>query len=140
LPLGALLVNKKYSNILKRGDHGSTFGGNPVSCAAGLELVKQVNDEKFLSEVREKANRINIRLKELKKSHTDIIGEIKQLGMMIGIELKYGADKVTSLFEKEGVIVNITGVNVLRLLPPLTLSEEEIDYFFEKFKIVLKNI
>lgn len=140
LPLGALLVNKKYSQVLERGDHGSTFGGNPVSCAAGLELVKQVNDEAFLAKVREKAKKINIRLNEIRNLHTDIIGEIKQLGMMIGIEFKYGADKVTSLFENEGVIVNVTGVNVLRLLPPLTLSDDEINYFFEKFDVVLNNM
>ncbi|MDA3885970.1 MAG: acetylornithine transaminase [Candidatus Delongbacteria bacterium] len=137
LPLGALLVNKKYSQVLEKGDHGSTFGGNPVSCAAGLELVKQVNDEVFLSEVREKADKINYRLKKIRELNTDTIGEIKQLGMMIGIELKHGADKVTSLFEKEGVIVNVTGGNVLRLLPPLTLSYDEIDIFFEKFELVL---
>ncbi|MBN2789407.1 MAG: acetylornithine transaminase [Candidatus Delongbacteria bacterium] len=140
LPLGALLVNKKYSNILERGDHGSTFGGNPVSCAAGLALVKQVNDEVFLLKVREKAERMNVRFKKLRGSYSDIIGDIKQLGMMIGLEMKYGADKVTSLFENEGVIVNVTGGNVLRLLPPLTLSDDEIDYFFEKFEIVLNNM
>ena len=140
LPLGALLVNKKYSRVMERGDHGSTFGGNPVSCAAGLELVKQVNDEKFLKEVRIKADHIHKRLEEIKILNKDIIGEVKQLGMMIGVELKQGADRVTSLFEQKGVIVNITGGNVLRLLPPLTLSYDEIDHFFETFKTVLKNM
>ncbi|MCK5759997.1 MAG: aminotransferase class III-fold pyridoxal phosphate-dependent enzyme, partial [Candidatus Delongbacteria bacterium] len=70
----------------------------------------------------------------------DIIGEVKQLGMMIGVELIHGADRVTSLFEQKGVIVNITGGNVLRLLPALTLSYDEIDHFFETFKTVLKNM
>lgn len=138
LPLGALLANKEFCDYLTVGEHGSTFGGNPVSCAAGLATIKQIGQEKFLSSVQKKGDMLKDRIEQLKKKHPDKIGRISGMGLMIGIEILRNEDKILELFKKEHIFVNMTQGNILRLLPPLIITEEEIKRFIKAFERILE--
>ncbi len=122
LPMGACLTGKKCSGVLTAGTHGSTFGGNPVCCAGGLAVLDKASDKEFLKEVREKAEYIRNRL-----SLIDEVSALSGIGLMIGITLK---SKVAGDVAKEclnrGLLV-LTAKDKVRLLPPLTISYEEID-------------
>lgn len=140
LPLGALLVSEKLADIFKPGDHGSTFGGNPISCAAGLALVKQVNDKEFLDNIVKCSDYLVEKLNVLHKKYPEKISNIRHLGLMVGIEIAKSPEKVAELFEDEHVLVSMIHVNVLRLLPPLIITESEIDFFIEAFENVLEKL
>lgn len=122
IPMGACLTNKKCSGVLTAGTHGSTFGGNPIACAGGIAVIERLQSEGFLESVSEKAKIIREEL--LKCSE---VASVSGIGMMIGIELK--SKKATDVAKKaldNGLLV-LTAKTKLRLLPPLTISKEEIE-------------
>lgn len=131
LPIGGVLCNEKYADVLKPGDHGCTFGMNPV-CSAGANYVLDRIDDDFLAEVREKGDYLRSRLEEL-----DGVERTTGLGLMTGIVLKSMApiDAAKKLL-KAGLMV-LTAADKLRLLPPLTISYEQID---EALAIIADNI
>jgi acetylornithine/N-succinyldiaminopimelate aminotransferase len=140
LPLGALLAGGKWCDYLKAGEHGSTFGGNPVSCSAGLATIRQINKEDFLHRVSDKGKILTSALNRVKADNPGKIGRVSVIGLMAGIEILKGHDKIIRLFEEEKIFVNMTQKNILRLLPPLIISEDEIDKFIFTFYNVLKKI
>ncbi len=140
LPLGALLVSEKYSKILGPGEHGSTFGGNPVSCAAGLAAVRQITASGFLDAVTTKGQILHAGLMKLKEEYPDLIGRISGIGLMTGVEILKGSERLPGLFLQNGILVNMTCGNILRLLPPLTIGENELEVFLSVFGAVLKEI
>lgn len=122
IPMGACLTNKKCSGVLTAGTHGSTFGGNPIACAGGIAVIERLQSEGFLESVSEKAKIIR---EELSKCSE--VASVSGIGMMIGIELK--SKKATDVAKKaldNGLLV-LTAKTKLRLLPPLTISKEEIE-------------
>ena len=122
IPMGACLTNKKCSGVLTAGTHGSTFGGNPIACAGGIAVIERLQSEGFLESVSEKAKIIR---EELSKCSE--VASLSGIGMMIGIELK--SKKATDVAKKaldNGLLV-LTAKTKLRLLPPLTISKEEIE-------------
>ena len=129
LPLGAVLVSAKIAAALKAGDHGSTFGGNPVSCAAGLAVLKVLSDPAFIKDMNERSAFLRKELQaliETKAAAGINIGPMSGKGFLIGIQ--WGGD-VIALQKKlrdEGVLAHRAGASVLRLLPPLNISREEI--------------
>ncbi len=140
LPLGVLLAGKKHCDILSYGEHGSTFGGNPVACAAGLETIRTINRRTFLDNVRKKGDYIVAEAVKLREKHPELIGRISGMGLMIGIEILKRPERVFHLFEERKIFVNMTQGNILRLLPPLIINEEEIGLFISTFSKVLENI
>lgn len=121
LPIGAVLVNEKLEDVLNAGSHGTTFGANPIVCAGALAVLKKVSDENFLKEVALKGEKIKASLlcsKEVKS--------ISGLGLMIGIELneKVSSEVLKKCLEK-GLMV-LTAKTKVRLLPPLTITNDEI--------------
>jgi acetylornithine/N-succinyldiaminopimelate aminotransferase len=121
IPMGACLVNEKCSGVLTAGTHGSTFGGNPIACAGGLAVLERVSSEGFLDEVNKKAEFIKGEL--LKCSEVD---SVSGLGLMIGIKLKTKkAGDVAKEALGKGLLV-LTAKDKVRLLPPLTISYEEL--------------
>lgn len=122
LPFGAILANKKAA-VFSPGTHASTFGGNPVAAAAANVVISEVSQAKFLTEVKEKATLFD---DLLNKPHP-LIKEVRGLGLMLGIELSIPANLVVKEALKEGVVVGTAGENVLRLLPPLTITKKEIE-------------
>jgi acetylornithine/N-succinyldiaminopimelate aminotransferase len=124
LPIGAVLVNSKLENVLSKGDHGSTFGGNPLAAAAALEVVKTISDEKMLNNIEAKGNYIEEKLESL---HNNKIVEIRGKGLMIGVELNCEVKEIIADCIHNGVLFLSAGKNVIRMLPPLIISYEEID-------------
>lgn len=121
IPIGACLTTEKCSNVLTAGTHGSTFGGNPVACAGGIAVLERLNSEGFLDEVSEKADFIR---KELEKCSE--VESVSGIGLMIGIKLKTKtASDIAKKALDKGLLV-LTAKDKVRLLPPLTISMEEI--------------
>lgn len=122
VPIGVCLSGEKCAKVLTAGTHGSTFGGNPISCAGGIAVLNKVNSEGFLDEVTKKGEYIREKL-----SACDEVASLSGIGLMIGIELKTkkAADIVKASLN-EGLLL-LTAKTKVRLLPPLTISYEEID-------------
>ncbi len=122
VPIGVCLSGEKCAKVLTPGTHGSTFGGNPISCAGGLAVLKSVNSEGFLDEVAKKGD--YIRQKVLTSPE---VASVSGIGLMIGIELKNkkAGDIVKAALDK-GLLL-LTAKTKIRLLPPLTITYEEID-------------
>ncbi len=132
LPLGAVLGAESVANVLTQGSHGTTFGGNPVAAACGLMVFKEVENG-LMENARKKGEYILSKLNELKIKYPDKINEVRGKGLMIGIELKFDGQVVVEQMIKQNVLVNCTNGNVIRLLPPLIISEHEIDSFILEF-------
>ncbi|MGN1403099.1 MAG: aspartate aminotransferase family protein [Ruminococcus sp.] len=122
LPMGACLASEKCNHVLNKGAHGSTFGGNPVCCAGGLAVLQTVTAPGFLEDVQRKAARFREKLAALPG-----VASVSGLGLMIGIQLtdKKAIDVANAALE-EGLLV-LTAKDKVRLLPPLTISDEEIE-------------
>lgn len=134
VPMGACLANEKCSEVLSKGTHGSTFGGNPIACAGGNVVLKKVNNEKFLSEVMEKSEYFRKKISEF-----DEVEDISGLGLMIGITLKNkkAADVVSKALDN-GLML-LTAKEKVRLLPPLNITYDEIDKGIEILGKVLSE-
>jgi acetylornithine aminotransferase/acetylornithine/N-succinyldiaminopimelate aminotransferase len=130
LPLGAMLTTESLASFLPPGSHGSTFGGNPVACAAGLAVLETLYEEGYLPDgVSRISGVLWQELLELSKLYPEWIREIRGKGMMIGIVLPERASEVKDRFLREKILVNATGGEVIRLLPPVNLSLDEISSF-----------
>ncbi len=139
LPLGAVLVDEEISSSVHRGDQGSTFGGNPVCSRAACVVVDEVSKESFLSTVREKGEYFEEQLKKL-ASIFPMVKEVRGRGLMLGFEVPGKAKKITEEMLKEGVLVNACNDDTVRFLPPLIITQEEIDEGVEALKKVLERI
>lgn len=132
IPIGACLADEKCADVLVKGTHGSTFGGNPIACAGGLVVLSKAGDERFLAEVREKGDYLRAKLLEIPE-----VEGIDGLGMMIGIRLKTkNAADVCKAAVDNGLLL-LTAKTKLRLLPPLNITKEEIDKGIEILKKLL---
>jgi len=139
LPLGAMLAKEKYAPILGAGSHGSTFGGNPVACAAGLVVMKHVADADFLGHVQEMGDLIRARFNEM-AGRFGFVEEVRGRGLIVGVKLSVPCkDVVAEAFEK-GLLVNCTQESVLRLLPPLIISEKEVEEMFEILNSIFEGV
>ena len=135
LPIGACLVGEKLRNILKPGQQGSTFGGNPVVCAGAREVVRRVREPEFLAAVQEKGRYLTEKLEALPQ-----VEFVRGRGMMLGVKLKSGdAHEVLLECAKAGLLV-LTAKELIRFLPPLTITQEELDQGLDIFAHVLKTI
>lgn len=123
LPIGAFVCGKKCSGVLGAGQHGTTFGGNPVVCAGACEVMSRVSHPEFLASVAEKGGYIRTKLAEMKFPALDIRGR----GLMIGIQIDGNPKEYAHRAFDLGLLVLTAGSDVLRLLPPLTISYEELD-------------
>ena len=132
LPLGAVLLGEKTQSVLGFGDHGSTFGGNPVACAGACSIISRM-DEKFLSEVKEKSDYVFSAL----EGADGILG-VSGMGLMIGIETKKPAKEVLLECMERGVLC-LTAKTKLRLLPALNIDKETLKKAIEIIKEVCKE-
>lgn len=139
LPAGALLGKSSLASALGPGSHGSTFGGNKLAMAAALETLHIMKEAGFMEEVRSKSA---ILLEELQLAFQDHpkISAVRGLGMMIGIETSAGLSKIVEAARQKGLIILTAGENVIRLLPPLTISREEIQQGIAVLKEVFSEV
>ncbi len=140
VPIGAIVSKGEFATVLKPGLHASTFGGNPLSTKAGIEVMKIVSDKIFLEEVFDKGNYLKAKLEELKLNFPEKIKEIRGKGLMIGAVCKQPCSNIVLEALKRGLIINCTAGNVLRFVPPLIIEKEEIDLGMEILKDVLNSI
>jgi acetylornithine/N-succinyldiaminopimelate aminotransferase len=124
LPVGACVTAPELGDVLERGDHGSTFAGAPIAAAAALAAIDVIDDPGLLRGTRELGARLMRRLAGL-----DGVAEVRGRGLMVGVSLAGGAEAapVAARALEQGVVVNVPGPHMLRLLPPLTVGREEID-------------
>jgi acetylornithine/N-succinyldiaminopimelate aminotransferase len=124
-PIGAFIANERALTLVP-GDHGSTYGGNPLGCAVSLAVLNELIDGGIINTVEEKGAYIRQKLSGLKNRY-GIIDEVKGMGLLIGISLKTDPKAfMNSCFDK-GLLVVTAGANVVRLLPPLNVTLSEID-------------
>jgi len=134
LPIGAVIGREALKGIFSPGSHGSTFGGNPLSIAAAIATLKTIFQEDFLNNVKEKSDYLYTELLE-KLSLFPSILSIRQLGMIIGIETNLELPSILNELRADGLLALPAGTNVIRLLPPLTVTKAEMDeavHIFEK--------
>ena len=139
LPAGALLGKSSLAPAFGPGSHGSTFGGNKLAMAAALEILHIMKEARFLEEVRSKSA---ILLEQLQLAFQDHpkISAVRGLGMMIGIETSASLSKIVEAARQKGLIILTAGENVIRLLPPLTISREEIQQGITVLKEVFSEV
>jgi acetylornithine/N-succinyldiaminopimelate aminotransferase len=137
LPIGAILVNSKLESIMGKGDHGSTFGGNPLASASAMVVLKTISDKAFLSSVQEKGNYI---IEGLKKMNSDKIVEIRGKGLILGVEMTIEVKEIINKCILNGVLFLSAGKNVLRMLPPLIITYEQIDKVLEVLEEALAMV
>lgn len=125
-PLGACLATEEAACGMTAGTHGSTYGGNPMACAVGSAVMEHIADEDFLSEVRRKSALMRQKLEGLVAAHPDVFELVRGSGLMIGIKCVRPNMDVISAGYGEQLLLIPGGDNVVRILPPLTLSDDEI--------------
>ncbi|ERM91709.1 acetylornithine aminotransferase [Caldanaerobacter subterraneus subsp. yonseiensis KB-1] len=138
-PIG-VIVAKEDKAVFKPGDHASTFGGNPLACAAGIAVLNEVTKDGFLEGVDKKGKYFREGLETLQKKHK-VVKEIRGKGLMVGceVDLEDASEIVLKALEK-GLLINSVSHNVLRFVPPLIVTEEEIDEALQILDDVLSEI
>ena len=127
LPMGAILLSEKIAAAIEAGDHGTTFGGGPLVSAVALAVVGVVGDAAFLVDVRRRGEQLGALLNGLARELGPVVREVRGRGLMWGIEIEEGAGAVVKRLRDLGLLTVPAGSNVVRLLPPLTVSEQEIE-------------
>ncbi|MEQ6202387.1 aspartate aminotransferase family protein [Sulfitobacter sp. HNIBRBA2951] len=125
-PLGAVLATEDAASGMTAGTHGSTYGGNPLGCAVGCAVMDIVADPDFLAEVNRKAGLLRQKLEGLVASHPDVFESVRGAGLMLGLKCKIAPIEVVNAGYAEEVITVPAADNVVRLLPPLTITDDEI--------------
>jgi len=125
VPMGVTLVRPDILASMSKGEHSSTFGGNPISCAAGIAALKALTEDGLIENSEKMGKIFREGLEKLKEKHT-MIREIRGKGLMIGIEMKFEIKDILMELIKEGVLMLYSGRNILRILPPLVISEDDI--------------
>ena len=125
-PLGAVLATEKAASGMTAGTHGSTYGGNPLGCAVGCAVLDVVADDAFLAEVNRKAGLLRQRLEGLVAEHPEVFEEVRGTGLMLGLKCKVVNADVVAAGYANALITVPAADNVIRLLPPLTISDDEI--------------
>ncbi len=139
-PIGALVASKKVSKVLSAGTHASTFGGSPIVCAASLAVFEAIKKDKLLDNVNKVGGYLKKQLEALKKKYPLIIKGLKGEGLMLGVELNIEGQHIPVLALKEGLLINCTQKNIIRMLPPLNITKKDVDEALKLFEKVLKKV
>lgn len=126
LPIGACLAHGKAASLFQPGAHGSTFGGNPLACAAGLVVVNTLNTPEMLAQIAETGDYLQNGLRE-RLAGAEHVKEVRGRGLMIGVELDRPCGGLVAQALEKGLLMNVTSERVVRLLPPLIISRQDVD-------------
>jgi len=138
--IGAILAKDSVAASFQPGTHGSTFGGNPLACAAALATVETLLEDSFLLDnCRRMGEYFMERLEKLKDNFPDTIIEVRGKGLMIGLELTKEGGPIVELCAKRGMLINCTAGSVLRFTPPLIITEKEIDLLINVLEDIFKK-
>jgi acetylornithine/N-succinyldiaminopimelate aminotransferase len=126
-PVGGFCVDEKYAHVFAPGDHGSTFGGNAIACAAVFATLSTLKSENMADKVVAKGRYFKAQLQKLAAKYPDKVKEVRGEGLLLGMDLKKKGGPVVAACLEKGLIVNCTAETVIRLVPPLIVTEKEID-------------
>ena len=126
MPIGACLASGKATDLLQPGNHGSTFGGNPLACAAALATIKTIQVDGLLDRATVVGERIMSGLRS-ELAGVEHVKDIRGLGCMIGIELNKPCKSLFGMAMAKGLVINVTAESVIRLLPPFIMTDDEAD-------------
>ena len=138
VPMGVTMVRPDILDCVSKGEHSSTFGGNPLSCAAGTATLQALTQDGLINNADKMGNLFRDGLEKLKEKHT-VIREIRGKGLMIGIELKFDVKDILMEGIEKNLLLLYSGRNILRLLPPLVISEEDVTRSLEILDELLTN-
>jgi len=139
LPLSAILGGKQVEGVLEQGDHGSTFGGNALACAAGIVVVRELTEGNLLKNVAAMGDLLRNELLRISKLYPGLIREVRGLGLMLGVEMSDDASRIAGMMRERKVLVNVTDRTVLRIVPALNIAEQQIREFLSAFEEVLAS-
>ena len=126
VPIGACLAHGKAASLFQPGNHGSTFGGNPLVCAAGLAVVNTLTSNNMIEQIAENGRYLMAGLKK-QLANAPHVKEVRGQGFMVGIELTTPCAALVGQALEKGLLINVTSERVVRLLPPLIINQQEID-------------
>ncbi len=138
IPMGATIVRPDILACIKKGEHSSTFGGNPISCAAGIASIQALTEDGLVKNAENMGKIFIEKLEQLKNKHK-IIREVRGKGLMIGLEIKFEVKDILLEGIKNGILLLYSGRNILRFLPPLVISEEDITKVINTLDMLLTN-
>jgi len=139
LPLGAILTTEELANVWDKSQHGTTFGGNALSCAVGKVVLEEINNS-VMQNVLNIGEYFYEQLRLVKNEFPEKVKSVRGRGLMLGLELSFEAKLLLNELLKENIITNATSVNVLRLVPPLIITKEEVDIFIRGLNNSLKSL
>ncbi|KAI9485497.1 MAG: pyridoxal phosphate-dependent transferase [Benjaminiella poitrasii] len=125
VPIGAILTSEKIGDLIKLGDHGTTFGGNPLASAVALNVMKRITTPEFIASVNEKGQYLTGLLKQLQASHPELIKEVRGKGLLIGVEFTQDPTPLVKMARERGLLIVTAGCQTVRIIPPLIVSKEE---------------
>jgi acetylornithine/N-succinyldiaminopimelate aminotransferase len=137
-PIGATLVAGKAFDILQPGHHGSTFGGSPLASAAALAVYEALDKEKLVQNAAKRGKQIHQGLAKALKGVSGI-REIRSMGLLIGVELEQSCGELVAKARAKGLLLNVASGNVIRLAPPLVLSEQEATFIVDVVSTIVKE-
>ena len=138
VPIGACMAKGKASQLLTAGKHGSTYGGNPLACSAALAVLDTIENEQLCQQATDKGQVINQALTEQLKNNPHIV-EVRNKGMMIGIELDAPCTELVSLALEAGLLINVAAESNIRLLPPLIINNEQIELLVSTLSTLIER-
>jgi acetylornithine aminotransferase len=138
VPIGACLAGEKAANLMQPGSHGSTFGGNPLACAAGIATVDTIINDHLCEKARVTGNYLKQQFTS-KLADCPHVVEIRGQGLMLAIELDTPCADLVDSAAKQGLLINVTAESVVRLLPPLNLTNDEADQLVDILSNVIKQ-
>ncbi|MBI3775635.1 MAG: aspartate aminotransferase family protein [Gammaproteobacteria bacterium] len=138
VPIGACLARGAAASMLQVGNHGSTFGGNPLACAAALATIKTLHEQKLATRAASLGARMLHGFSK-KLAGQPNVKEIRGKGLMLGIELTHDCRKLTALALERGLLINVTHEKVIRLLPPLVISDAEADQIVDGVSLLVSE-
>lgn len=130
VPIGACLAREDVADLFKPGKHGSTFGGNPLACAAAIATLKEIENHQWWDNAKKQGEILLHGLKERLKGHANVV-EVRGRGLMIGIELDRPCRDILQLALDKRLLFNVTSDKVMRLLPPLIIEDEHVKYILD---------
>jgi len=140
-PLGAMLATNSVASAFQPGNHASTFGGNPLACAAAIATIETLLEDGFiLDQCRRMGDYLVRGLEDLKGEHPSVITDVRGMGLLVGLELTRECATIVKACMDRGVIINCTAGNVLRFTPPLIVQEKDIDHMLDILDDILGRL
>jgi acetylornithine/succinyldiaminopimelate/putrescine aminotransferase len=141
VPIGATLSTEKIASAFQPATHGTTFGGNPLVCAAALATIDVLLEDDFvLDQCRRMGSYFIKRLEDLRNEFPSIIADIRGLGLLIGMELTRDGTSIVRTCLERGILINCTAGNILRFMPPLIVTEKEIDKLVDVLEQIFDHL